>query len=138
MDLELTVNRYSRIGIGVVTTSIAIALFYLTGFLLINAVQYSWGVFVLALSFTLLALWFAKLSHRLVFSVSPHKQPLFSPFSIVCIFTIFCCGAAAGAIFRFSTGNIEQGVICLLILCLLFPAGNFCWRHAQKRATPTA
>tara|TARA_B110000211_G_C14027951_1_gene530739 strand:- start:76 stop:624 length:549 start_codon:yes stop_codon:yes gene_type:complete len=135
MDLDNQIGNFYRAGIGLVTSSISLAFFALIGFLLLNitapiSVQIIGFIVVLLL----LAIWFAKLSYQLIFQTSKQRTRLFSPTSIIVIFSVVGLGVLAGIIFRFVTGDLENGFLSVFILLMLFPLGHFCWQHANNNS----
>jgi hypothetical protein len=135
MNLDDRVINFYRAGIGLATSAICLAFLALIGFLLINrtapfSIQAAGFIIVLLL----LAVWFGKLSYQLIFQASKEHTYLFSPTSIIVIFSLVGLGALSGAVFRLSTGDFENGLLSVLILLMLFPLGHFCWEHAKNNS----
>jgi hypothetical protein len=135
MNLDDRVINFYRAGIGLATSAICLAFLALIGFLLINrtapfSIQAAGFIIVLLL----LAVWFGKLSYQLIFQASKEHKYLFSPTSIIVIFSLVGLGALSGAVFRLSTGDFENGLLSVLILLMLFPLGHFCWEHAKNNS----
>jgi hypothetical protein len=135
MNLDDRIINFYRAGIGLATSAICLAFLALIGFLLINRTAlFSIQAAGIIIFFLLLAVWFGKLSYQLIFQASKEHAYLFSPTSIIVIFSLVGLGALSGAVFRFSTGDLENGFLSVLILLMLFPLGHFCWKHAKKIA----
>ena len=135
MLLEQKVNTFFRAGVGLVTAAICLAFTALLVLLLIKGnVKFSPEILAFIAVIALLAVWFGKLSYTLIFRSSQNAPYLLSPHSILCIFGLFAAGALAGVVFRFSSGDLENGFISLLILVLLYPAGHYCWKFAKRQA----
>ncbi|MBT0588170.1 hypothetical protein [Alteromonas oceanisediminis] len=133
LDFNKRIGSFYRAGLGVITTSISLAFALLIGFLHIQrTAPLSMGIVGFTLVFLLMAIWFGHLSYRLIFQTSPAHTRLFSPASIIILFSIFGVGALAGIVFRFLTGDFENGFVAVLIFVLLFPLGHYCWGHAKR------
>lgn len=135
MNLDDRVINFYRAGIGLATSAICLAFLALIGFLLINrTAPFSIQAAVFVIVLLLLAVWFGKLSYQLIFQASKKHTNLFSPTSIIVIFSLVGLGALSGAVFRLSTGDFENGLLSVLILLMLFPMGHFCWKHAKNNS----
>ena len=136
MNLDDRVINFYRAGIGLATSAICLAFLALIGFLLINRTPpFSIQAAGFIIVFLLLAVWFGKLSYQLIFQESKEHTYLFSPTSIIVIFSLVGLGALSGAVFRLSTGDFENGLLSVLILLMLFPLGHFCWKHAKNNCS---
>jgi hypothetical protein len=136
MNLDDRVINFYRAGIGLTTSAICLAFLALIGFLLINRTPpFSIQAAGFIIVFLLLAVWFGKLSYQLIFQVSKEHTSLFSPTSIIAIFSLVGLGALSGIVFRFSTGDFKNGLLSILILLVLFPLGHFCWKHAKTNSS---
>lgn len=133
MDLDNQIGNFYRAGIGLVTSAISLALFALVGSLLLSiTAPISAQLIGFIIVLLILAMWFAKLSYQLIFQASKNYTRLFSPTYIIVIFSIVGLGALAGIVFRFVTGDLENGFLSMLILLILFPLGHYCWQHAKN------
>lgn len=134
MNWENRIGNFSRAGIGLLTFAISLAFCFLVGFSIVNLnteISVQFVVFVLV--FALLAIWFGKLGYQTIFQTSEKHTRLFSPLSIIVIFSILGVGAITGAIFRFTTGDYKNGFLSLFVLLMLFPLGLYCWKHAKNQ-----
>ena len=134
MDFDNQIDNFSRTALGYVTAAIAAIFFLLAGLLVTKLFSGpSFQLVGFALTMVFLAGWFAKLSYQLIFQVTQKQPRLFSPLSIMLIFTVFGLGALIGIIFRFTAGEIEQGIFCIFILLMLLPSGHYCYLHAKNK-----
>ena len=100
MDFDNQIDNFSRTALGYVTAAIATIFFLLAGLLVTKLFSGpSFQLVGFALTMVFLAGWFAKLSYQLIFQVTQKKTRLFSPLSIMLIFTVFGLGALIGIIF---------------------------------------
>ncbi|QJR80474.1 hypothetical protein CA267_006645 [Alteromonas pelagimontana] len=135
MIFEQEVSVSLRAFIGLVTSAISLAFLSLIGFFLITSNgRFSLAIFIVYTILALLAFWFGRISYQLIVPSSKNKAYLFSPLSVLCIFSLFGLGTMAGTVFSFLTGGLENGFLSLLLLCLLLPVGDYCWKIAKKRA----
>ena len=134
MLVEQKVGTFYRAGIGLFTAIISLAFIYLIVFFLYTASRISFGGLAFLGIFAFLAYWFGSISYKLISSGSKGRAYLFSPRSIICIFTIIGLGALSGTIFRFINSDLENGFFALLVTLLLFPAGHYCWKHAKQQS----
>ncbi|WP_286272465.1 hypothetical protein [Thalassotalea hakodatensis] len=136
MNFDDRIINFYRAGIGLATSAICLAFLALIGFLLLNrTAPFSMQAAGFIMVFLLLAVWFGKLSYQLIFKASKERTYLFSPTSIIVIFSLVGLGALSGIVFRFSTGDFENSFLSLLILLILFPLGHFCWKHAKNNSS---
>jgi hypothetical protein len=135
MNLDDRVINFYRAGIGLATSVICLVFLALIGFLLFNrTAPFSIQAAGLIIVFLPLAVWFGKLSDQLIFQATKEHTYLFSPMSIIVIFSLVGLGVLSGSVFGFSTGDFENGFLSILILLMLLPLGYFCWKHAKKIA----
>jgi hypothetical protein len=136
MNLDDRVINFYRAGIGLATSVICLAFLALIGFLLINrTASFSIQAAGFIIVFLLLAVWFGKLSYQLIFQATKEHTYLFSPTSIIAIFSLIGLGALSGSVFGFLNGDFENGFLSVLILLMLFPLGYFCWKHAKNNSS---
>ena len=102
MNLDDRVINFHSAGIGLATSTICFVFLALIGFLLINrTAPFSIQAAVSIIVFLLLAVWFGKLSYQLIFQASKEHTSLFSPTSIIAIFSLVGLGAISGIVFIF-------------------------------------
>ncbi|WP_440875800.1 hypothetical protein [Thalassotalea sp. PLHSN55] len=136
MNLNERVVNFYRTGIGLATSTICLAFLALIGFLLINiTASFSAQVAGFIIVCLLLAGWFGKISYKLLFQASQKHTYLFSPTSIIVIFSLVGLGALSNIVFRFSIGDFEKGVLSVFILIMLLPLAHFCWKHAKSNSS---
>ncbi|WP_087504795.1 hypothetical protein [Neiella marina] len=135
MDLEQRVGSFYTAGVGLLTSLICFALLSLLGFVVYQAYgRFSADILMFCTAIALLAAWFGKLSYQLLGCSTKQDAYLLSPFSMLCIFLMVGGGVVASIFYSLSAGNIENGVLGILIFILLFPAANYCWKSAKKNA----